>query len=237
MPVSFCLVDRALGRSQIPGTFCLTARLSLSPFVAVACPAPALTRAPALQIGTGWDQNLWSPSKPLTRLDLDAALPGGRPCLLYRRCWHAVVVNSAALRAAGFDPNKAWSPAYNADPPPSSAEEGDEDAGAGGEGRAGKARERDRGERAAGETAEGGQGEGVDTDDAGRPTGLFREGSMRLVEAAITAPAFEIRCNYGAAVGVAGNLWVKCFSVVCVVGGWARRVNAPFFVCFMCRMV
>ncbi|CAM9726878.1 unnamed protein product, partial [Hapterophycus canaliculatus] len=37
--------------------------------------------------------------------------------------------------------------------------------------------------------------DGVDVDGAGLPTGLFREGSMRLVEGAITAPSFEMRCE------------------------------------------
>ena len=137
------------------------------------------------QIGTGWDQNLWSPAKPLSKHHLDAALPDGRPCLLYRRCWHAVVVNSAALRAAGFNPDKAWSLGDNTDPPPASAEEGDEDVGALGT--------EEAGDREGGKKRAGGQGEGVDVDGDGRPTGLFREGSMRLVESAITAPAFEIR--------------------------------------------
>ncbi|CAM9661936.1 unnamed protein product, partial [Ectocarpus fasciculatus] len=121
-------------------------------------------------IGTGWDQNLWAPVKPLTRLDLDAALPDGRPCLLYRRCWHAAVVNTAALRAADIDPNKPWSPGND---PPS----------AGGVGAEGVQEEK------------AGASEGVEVDDAGRPTGLFREGSMRLVETAITAASFEIRCD------------------------------------------
>ncbi|CAN0416054.1 unnamed protein product, partial [Ectocarpus sp. 13 AM-2016] len=119
-------------------------------------------------IGTGWDQNLWAPAKPLTRLDLDAALPDGRPCLLYRRCWHSAVVNTAALRAADIDPNKPCS--IGNDPP-----------SAGGVGAEGEQEEKS------------GASDGVEVDDAGRPTGLFREGSMRLVETAITAASFEIR--------------------------------------------
>lgn len=155
------------------------------------------------QIGTGWDQNLWSPAKPLTKHDLDAALLCGRPCLLYRRCWHAVVVNSAALRAAGLDPDKAWSSPDNA-----SAAEDNEDGGAG--------RAEDAGGRAAGgeggrvKIAPGGKPEGIDVDGDGLPTGLFREGSMRLVESAITAPAFEIRCFGGWSCR-----WWTCFSNFC----------------------
>lgn len=147
---------------------------------------------PALQIGTGWDQNLWSPATPLTRLDLDAALPDGRPCLLYRRCWHAAVVNSAALRAAGADPNKPWSSpgARNSSPlPPPPVSTGGSEVGGEGGGRetegAGEGKQQEGKKR--------GAGEGVEVDDAGRPTGLFREGSMRLVETAITAASFEIR--------------------------------------------
>ncbi|CAN0535395.1 unnamed protein product, partial [Ectocarpus sp. 12 AP-2014] len=99
-------------------------------------------------IGTGWDQNLWAPAKPLTRLDLDAALPDGRPCLLYRRCWHSAVVNTAALRAADINPNKPWS--IGNDPP-----------SAGGVGAEGEQEEKS------------GASGGVEVDDAGRPTGLF----------------------------------------------------------------
>ncbi|CAM9283777.1 unnamed protein product [Choristocarpus tenellus] len=83
-------------------------------------------------IGVGWDQNLWAtnsttshapgvkritknptcdtntlprPSPP-SRQELDDALPDGRPCLLYRRCWHSLVANSAAIQAASLDPNR-----------------------------------------------------------------------------------------------------------------------------------
>lgn len=144
----------------------------------------------------------------MTRLDLDACLPDGRPCLLYRRCWHAAVVNSAALRAADINPDKPWSPVTNeandndkdvvkndfAPPPfsPSGGGKGEPeavDAGA------------DRGTDNAREV-----GDGVEVDGAGRPTGLFREGSMRLVEGAITTPSFEIRCvRVACAIAAAGD--------------------------------
>lgn len=50
-------------------------------------------------VGVGWDQSAWG--RYPTRQDLDAALPT-RPVVLYRACWHIVVANSCALRAAGL---------------------------------------------------------------------------------------------------------------------------------------
>lgn len=135
-------------------------------------------RRPRAQIGTCWDQNLWSPPTSLTRFDLDAAVPDGRPCLLYRRCWHAIAANSAAIRAAGIDADKMWPSAPPPRPPPTEGDGGREDA--------------EQGEFE--EKYEGGRLEGVEVDDARRLTGLFREGSMRLVESAVTAPSFETRC-------------------------------------------
>lgn len=74
------------------------------------------------------------------------------------------------MRAAGIDPDKVWSPPLPAD--------GGGEAGESGEG--------------------GGRGvigvEEVEVDEAQRPTGMFREGSMRLVEAAVTVPSFDTRC-------------------------------------------
>eukprot|EP01062_Namystynia_karyoxenos_P000701 TRINITY_DN10264_c0_g1_i1.p2 TRINITY_DN10264_c0_g1~~TRINITY_DN10264_c0_g1_i1.p2 ORF type:complete len:621 (+),score=195.09 TRINITY_DN10264_c0_g1_i1:90-1865(+) len=45
-------------------------------------------------IGTGWDQNELG-AQP-TRAELDEAA-GGRPVIIYRRCWHIAVANTAAL--------------------------------------------------------------------------------------------------------------------------------------------
>jgi predicted amidohydrolase YtcJ len=50
--------------------------------------------------GFGWNQELWPNKRFPTAADLDAAVPG-RPVVLERVDGHAVVVNSAALRAAG----------------------------------------------------------------------------------------------------------------------------------------
>jgi predicted amidohydrolase YtcJ len=50
-------------------------------------------------VGVGWDQSAWG--RYPTREDLDAAVPD-RPVVLYRACWHVVVANSCALRAAGL---------------------------------------------------------------------------------------------------------------------------------------
>ena len=54
--------------------------------------------------GRGWDQNDWGDGEPFpTRADLDAAFPDV-PVLLRRIDGHAVWANTAALRAAGLDP-------------------------------------------------------------------------------------------------------------------------------------
>lgn len=129
------------------------------------------------QIGTGWDQNLWSPPTCLNRADLDAALPDGRPCLLYRRCWHAIVVNSAAMSAAGIEAESVWPPAPAND--------------AGDSGRTGQVGERE-GKGSGGRV----DVQGVEVDESQRPSGLFREESMQLVESAVTAPSFDIRHEY-----------------------------------------
>src|SRR4030067_1085492 len=49
-------------------------------------------------IGRGWDANLWN--EPPERGVLDAG-SGERPVLLHSHAFHALWVNSAALRAAG----------------------------------------------------------------------------------------------------------------------------------------
>ena len=63
-------------------------------------------------IGRGWDQNDWEVQDFPTAADLDAAFPD-RPVLLERIDGHAQWANTAALRAAGIDPD-APAPA---DPP------------------------------------------------------------------------------------------------------------------------
>lgn len=55
--------------------------------------------------GRGWDQNDWGEGEPFpTRADLDAAFPD-RPVWLQRIDGHASWANTAALRAAGVDPD------------------------------------------------------------------------------------------------------------------------------------
>ena len=55
--------------------------------------------------GRGWDQNDWGEGEPFpTRADLDAAFPD-RPVWLGRIDGHAAWANTAALRAAGIDPD------------------------------------------------------------------------------------------------------------------------------------
>jgi len=51
--------------------------------------------------GRGWNQELWPDKKFPTAADLDATVPG-RPVILERVDGHAVVVNSAAMKAAGL---------------------------------------------------------------------------------------------------------------------------------------
>jgi predicted amidohydrolase YtcJ len=50
--------------------------------------------------GFGWNQELWTEKRFPTAADLDAVVPG-RPVLLERVDGHAIVVNSAAMKAAG----------------------------------------------------------------------------------------------------------------------------------------
>ncbi len=77
--------------------------------VAFAASAPA----DAWITGRGWDQNDWGAGGAFpTRADLDAAFPS-RPVWLQRVDGHAAWGNTAALRAAGIDPDAA----APADPP------------------------------------------------------------------------------------------------------------------------
>ncbi|MBA3576299.1 MAG: amidohydrolase [Sphingomonas sp.] len=52
-------------------------------------------------VGRGWNQELWPDKSFPTAADLDSIVPG-RPVILERVDGHAVVVNSAALKAAGI---------------------------------------------------------------------------------------------------------------------------------------
>lgn len=54
-------------------------------------------------IGAGWNQELWPDKKFPTAADLDAIVPD-RPVVLERVDGHALVANSAAMRAAGVTP-------------------------------------------------------------------------------------------------------------------------------------
>src|SRR4029077_16242031 len=51
-------------------------------------------------VGRGWNQELWPNKRFPTAADLDALVPN-RPVVLDRVDGHAVVANSAALKAAG----------------------------------------------------------------------------------------------------------------------------------------
>ncbi len=52
-------------------------------------------------VGRGWNQELWPDARFPTAADLDSIVPG-RPVVLRRVDGHAVVANSAALKAAGI---------------------------------------------------------------------------------------------------------------------------------------
>lgn len=54
-------------------------------------------------LGAGWNQELWPDKKYPTAADLDAIVPD-RPVVLERVDGHALVANSAAMRAAGVTP-------------------------------------------------------------------------------------------------------------------------------------
>ena len=54
-------------------------------------------------IGRGWNQELWPDKKFPTAADLDAVVPD-RPVVLGRVDGHALVANSAAMKAAGVTP-------------------------------------------------------------------------------------------------------------------------------------
>src|SRR6476661_9091915 len=54
-------------------------------------------------IGFGWNQESWPDKKFPTAADLDAIVPD-RPVVLERVDSHAILVNSAAMRAAGVSP-------------------------------------------------------------------------------------------------------------------------------------
>jgi predicted amidohydrolase YtcJ len=54
-------------------------------------------------LGAGWNQELWPDKRFPTAADLDAAVPD-RPVVLGRVDGHALVANSAAMRAAGVTP-------------------------------------------------------------------------------------------------------------------------------------
>ena len=54
-------------------------------------------------VGRGWNQELWSEKRFPTAADLDAAV-SDRPVVLERVDGHAVVANSAAIKAAGVTP-------------------------------------------------------------------------------------------------------------------------------------
>ena len=54
-------------------------------------------------VGIGWDQTAWGGAFP-SRHDLDGIEElGGRPCWLWRACWHIGVGNTEALSRAGID--------------------------------------------------------------------------------------------------------------------------------------
>ena len=61
-------------------------------------------------LGYGWNESAWPDPRFPTRHDLDP-ITGGRPTALWRTDLHAAIANSAALRAAGIDPDTPNPPA------------------------------------------------------------------------------------------------------------------------------
>jgi predicted amidohydrolase YtcJ len=55
-------------------------------------------------VGRGWDKNLWPDGRFPTRASLDAVVPD-HPVALWDHAYHALWVNSEALRRAGIDAN------------------------------------------------------------------------------------------------------------------------------------
>ncbi|CAM9595850.1 unnamed protein product [Discosporangium mesarthrocarpum] len=126
---------------------------------------------PWVRARTADDAAVSAPAPP-TRHSLDAAMPDSRPCLLYRRCWHALVANTAAIQAAGLDPQ-------------------------GGEGLGLGLGSETGAEKSEGENVEaaGGDSGCVEKDKDGQLTGLFLEDAMGLVEGAVKASPFKTRCK------------------------------------------
>lgn len=83
------------------------------------------------------------------------------------------------MRAAGIDPDKPLRSLIGS-PPVENCDVGSQERG------------KSVGDKKVGEGGLVGV-EGVEVDEAGRPTGLFQEDSMKLVESAVTAPSFETR--------------------------------------------
>lgn len=86
------------------------------------------------------------------------------------------------MRAAGIDPDKRWTPPM---PPPAGGDKVKE---------CGMEVEMEEEEEWKEKGVKGGQVDGgVELDEEQRPTGLFRENSIRIVESAISKPSFETR--------------------------------------------
>jgi predicted amidohydrolase YtcJ len=66
----------------------------------------AQTRPGEVIVGQGWIETDWPEHRFLTRADIDAVSPAN-PVLLYRADFHAIVVNSVALRASHIDASTA----------------------------------------------------------------------------------------------------------------------------------
>lgn len=90
-----------LGIGQRELTLNLEGSVSLEAMLASLSAWAASHPDDAVLVGRGWIETHWPEKRFPTRQDLDRAVPG-RPVILSRADGHAVVVNSAALAAAGI---------------------------------------------------------------------------------------------------------------------------------------
>lgn len=97
-------LGEGLFEAELAGAGSLTGMVDRVKAFAAARPAGAPGTRTHWVLGRGWDQNTWSPIQMPDRALLDAAFPD-RPVFLRRVDIHAAVVNAAALRLAGIDPD------------------------------------------------------------------------------------------------------------------------------------
>jgi predicted amidohydrolase YtcJ len=91
-----------LGVGEREMTLNLDAVTSIAELVSVVQEAAASAPEGQTLIGRGWIETHWPEARFPTRQDIDA-VSGGRPVILTRADGHALLANTAALKAAGID--------------------------------------------------------------------------------------------------------------------------------------